>query len=72
MKRAEAKERVRHAVAERYPTVSRLGADLNEHVADAIGIALYGVTTNDQQEAQDAKTRSTRGGDPPSVRGLET
>lgn len=58
MKRAEAKRLVRLAVTDRYPTVARLGSDLNEHVADAIGIALYGVTTNDQQEASDAeKTR---------------
>lgn len=53
MKRAEAKERVREAVASRYPTVARLASgDLSEHVADAIGLALYGVTTNNQQEDQ--------------------
>ena len=56
IRRAEAKQRVRDAVRDRYPSVSRLASPaLSEHVADAIGVALYGVGTQHQQENNDAE-----------------
>lgn len=49
-RRAEAKQRVREAVRDRYSSISSLASPtLSEHVADSIGIALYRVATVDQQ-----------------------
>lgn len=51
-RRQEAKETVRAAIRQRYPTVGFLASPtLSEHLADAIGVACFGcIDRHDQQE----------------------